>query len=55
MLKKRLAKVINAITPKKKKPRTVYPPMPDDPRELAKAMFEMADRKAFGRPHNRKR
>ena len=48
MLKKRLAKVINAITPKKKKPRTVYPPMPDDPKVLAKAMFDVADQKMFG-------
>ena len=48
MLRKRLTKLLRAVTPKKKKPRTVYPPMPDDPKVLAKAMFEVADQKAFG-------
>ena len=48
--KKLLTKLVHAVTPKKRKPRTVYPPMPDDPTELAKAMFEVADRNAFGRP-----
>ena len=53
--KRLLTKLLHALTPtKKRKPRTVYPPMPDDPEELAKAMFEVADRKAFGHVHRYK-
>jgi len=43
--KKLLTKLVHALTPtKKRKPRTAYPPMPDDPRELARALF-VNDRK----------
>ena len=52
--KKLLTKLVRAVTPKKKE-KTVYPPMPADPKELAKAMFEVADRNAFGRPHTARR
>ncbi|MDE0105653.1 MAG: hypothetical protein OXN89_25015 [Bryobacterales bacterium] len=31
--------------PIKKKPKPVHRPMPEDPRQLAKAMFDAADRK----------
>ena len=33
----------------KKRPKTHYPPMPEDPRDLAQAMFTLADKKLTAR------
>lgn len=46
--------------PTTKNPRKEYPPMPEDPRELARAMFRAADRtieekRATEKPAARKR